>query len=160
MDKIQIRQLNSQDKPWVSQFLKETWGSTKVVSRCCVHNADELPGFIAVQDKNPIGLVTYRIEDFECEIVTINSLCEGVGIGTELLKAVIQTAGSASCKRIWAITTNDNLNALRFYQTRGFVLAELHRNAIEKSRELKPEIPVYGIDNIPIRDEIEVEMNF
>lgn len=135
-------------------------GSTKVVSRCCVHNADELPGFIAVQDKNPIGLVTYRIEDFECEIVTINSLCEGVGIGTELLKAVIQTAGSASCKRIWAITTNDNLNALRFYQTRGFVLAELHRNAIEKSRELKPEIPVYGIDNIPIRDEIEVEMNF
>ncbi|MFQ5637433.1 MAG: hypothetical protein ACE5IR_05510 [bacterium] len=33
----------------------------------------------------------------------------------------------------------------------------MHRNAIEKFRKLKPEIPRFGIDGIPIRDEIEME---
>jgi ribosomal protein S18 acetylase RimI-like enzyme len=53
---------------------------------------------------------------------------------------------------------NDNLHALRFYQKRGFVLVALHRNALEASRKLKPEIPLVGIDGIPIRDEIELEL--
>jgi hypothetical protein len=56
------------------------------------------------------------------------------------------------------VTTNDNLNALRFYQKRGFVLVAVHRNALEVSRKLKPEIPLVGMDSIPLRDEIELEM--
>jgi hypothetical protein len=62
------------------------------------------------------------------------------------------------CTRLWLITTNDNLHALRFYQKRGFMLVAVHRNAVEQSRKLKPEIPLYGKDGIPIRDEIELEM--
>jgi ribosomal protein S18 acetylase RimI-like enzyme len=54
-------------------------------------------------------------------------------------------------------TTNDNLNALRFYQKHGFVLAALRPNALEKTRKLKP-IPALGENGIPIRDEIELEM--
>jgi hypothetical protein len=56
------------------------------------------------------------------------------------------------------ITTNDNTAALRFWQKRGFKLLRVHRNAVEKSRKLKPEIPLTGNDGIPIRDEIELEM--
>ncbi|HEX7715028.1 MAG TPA: GNAT family N-acetyltransferase, partial [Bacillota bacterium] len=62
------------------------------------------------------------------------------------------------CQRLWLITTNDNLAAIRFYQLRGFVLVALHRDAIAQSRKLKPEIPLRGIDGIPIRDEIELEV--
>jgi hypothetical protein len=62
----------------------------------------------------------------------------------------------ANCTRF--ATTNDNLNALRFYQKRGFVLVSVHRNAVIKSRQLKPEIPLTGNDGIPLRDEIELEM--
>ena len=29
---------------------------------------------------------------------------------------------------------------------------------MERSRELKPEIPLYGVDGIRIRDEIELEI--
>lgn len=58
------------------------------------------------------------------------------------------------------ITTNDNMKALRFYQKQGFVLKALYPNALEESRELKPEIPKIGIDNIPLRDEIELEIKF
>ena len=67
-------------------------------------------------------------------------------------------AVAAGCRRLWLITTNDNLPALRFYQRRGFVLAALHRDAIAASRRLKPQIPLLGLDNIPIRDELELEM--
>jgi len=159
MDKVQIKPLTEEDKFWVSTFTAEQWGAPKVVMRGHVYEVEQLPGFKAVQKDENIGLITYRIHNDECEIVTLNSLVEGMGIGTELLKAVIQQAASSNCKRIWTVTTNDNVTALRFYQTRGFVLAALHRNAVEKSRELKPEIPAYGHDSIPIRDEIEVEIN-
>ena len=54
--------------------------------------------------------------------------------------------------------TNDNLEALRFYQTRGLVLAAIHCNALERSRRIKPEIPLVGKHGIPLRDEIELEM--
>ncbi len=155
---LEVRALLPEDVIWVLEFLQDHWGSTDIVTRGRIQKGHELPGFVAVQDGNKIGLVTYHIESNECEIVTLNSLIEGIGIGTELLKEVLKTAVGLKCKRGWAITTNDNLNALRFYQTRGFVLVALYRNAVEESRVLKTDMPVYGMDSIPIRDEIEVEM--
>ena len=80
------------------------------------------------------------------------------GIGTLLIKAVAEAAKAQGCKRLWLITTNDDTNAIRFYQKKGFVLVALHVNAIEKSRELKPSIPLVGMDGIPILHELEYEM--
>jgi RimJ/RimL family protein N-acetyltransferase len=71
---------------------------------------------------------------------------------------VSNIALKAGCRRIWLITTNDNTAALRFYQKKGFSLVAVHRNAIERSRQLKPEIPETGNDGIPLRDEIELEI--
>ena len=87
----------------------------------------------------------------------MNSLAEGEGVGTALLEAVKEAAVIASCERVWLITTNDNLHALHFYQKRGFRLVALYPNALESSRRLKPEIPLTGLDGIPLRDEIELE---
>jgi DNA-3-methyladenine glycosylase I len=155
---FQIRPLNKGDHDWLARFLEEHWGSTKIVSRGRICYADELPGFIAVREDKPVGLVTYRIDGDACEIVTINSLVEGVGIGSALLDAVKDIVASAKCKRLWLVTTNDNLAALRFYQKRGFLLVAVYRNALEQSRRLKPEIPLVGIDGILLRDEIELEL--
>jgi GNAT superfamily N-acetyltransferase len=105
-----------------------------------------------------VGLVTYNIVDDSCEIVTLNSTYPSSGIGTALVEAVRDIAIKSACKRLWLITTNDNLNALRFYQKRSFVLVAVHRNALELSRKLKPEIPMIGNHGIPLRDEIELEM--
>jgi N-acetylglutamate synthase-like GNAT family acetyltransferase len=155
---IKIRPVQSSDRGWIVRLLTEHWGSTQVVSRGKSHQPEHLPGFVALQDGQPMGLLTYRIEGDECEIVTLDSLMEGVGIGRGLIDAARNTALAAGCKRLWLITTNDNLHALRFYQRREFVLAALHANAIEQSRRIKPEIPLIGMDGIPIRDEIELEM--
>jgi ribosomal protein S18 acetylase RimI-like enzyme len=90
--------------------------------------------------------------------VTIDSAKPGIGIGTLLIEAVTQAAREAGCKRLWLITTNDNLHALRFYQKHGFTLLTVHRYALDASRQLKPSIPLIGNDHIPLHHEIELEM--
>jgi N-acetylglutamate synthase-like GNAT family acetyltransferase len=158
MKSFQIRPKNKDDQAWVVTLLKEWWAGPKIVTRGKTHKADELPGFIAIQDGKPAGLITYKIIGDECEIVTMNSLAEGKGAGSALIGAVKNVATKAGCQRLWLITTNDNTKALRFYQKRGFKLVAVYRNALERSRKLKPDIPLTGNDGIPIRDEIEMEM--
>ena len=153
----EIRELTNADHAWVRQILVQHWHSTTVVSRGHIHQADVLPGFVALRKGERLGLVTYHVANKECEIVTLNSLVEGKGVGSGLIDAVTNTATLCGCNRLWLVTTNDNTHALRFYQKRGFALVAVHRRAIEQSRLLKPEIPLTGIDGIPIRDEIECE---
>lgn len=155
---IVLRKLEPKDRDWMRGLLSERWGSTRIVSRGRVHKVDQLPGFIAEEQEAPIGLVTYRIDGDECEIVSLDSLVEGRGVGSALVEAVKEPATREGCNTVWLITTNDNTAALRFYQKLGFRLVAVHRDAVDKSRELKPEIPGIGMDGIPIRDEVELEL--
>ena len=158
MQAITILPINTEDRVWVSQFIFEHWGSNKAISCGVVHFPQNLPGFVVLHDGEKVGLITYNIRGTSCEIVTINSVRQFAGVGTALIEAVRDIALKSGCKRLWLITTNDNMNALRFYQKRGFVLVAIHRNALDISRKLKPEIPLIGNDGIPLRDEIELEM--
>src|SRR5947209_1616572 len=158
MPEYTIRPLNPEDAEWVAHFIEEQWHSPIAISRGKIYYPHTLPGFVALQDDKPVGLITYTIQDHDCEIVTIDSIFPSHGTGTALIQAVKEVAEQHQCSRLWLITTNDNLNALRFYQKRGFTLVALHRNALEQSRKLKPEIPLMGKDGIPLRDEIELEM--
>ncbi len=75
-----------------------------------------------------------------------------------MIDAVVEEARKQNCRRVFLITTNDNLKALGFYQKRGFELVKINRGAISESRKLKPSIPLIGMNNIPMRDEIELEI--
>ena len=159
IERILTVPITDRDREWLRNYLQERWGSSQVVSRGIVYQADTLPGFIAKWKGEPAGLLTYHIEGDACEIVSLNSDIEGVGIGTALLEAAKKQAASQGCRRLWLITTNDNVEAIRFYQKQGYELVAVHRNAIEQSRKLKPSIPAIGLHGIPIRDEIEFEMH-
>ncbi|MGD8394451.1 MAG: GNAT family N-acetyltransferase [Candidatus Eiseniibacteriota bacterium] len=155
---ITIRALTAADHDWVVETLVASWGSAEIVTRGVVHDAAALPGFVAVTGDQRVGLVTYRPDESDCEILSLNSFMEGCGIGTALLLAVEAEARQLGLGRVWLVTTNDNLHAVRFYQRRGYRLAALHTGAIDVvSRRIKPSIPLTGIDDIPIRDEIEIE---
>jgi ribosomal protein S18 acetylase RimI-like enzyme len=148
------------DNVEVTAFLKERWMGPEVVSKGKLRNAGLLARVIVKDPCGKIaGLATYEIDkaDRSCELVTLDSTLEGQGIGGMLLSAVENAAAEAGCKRIWLITTNDNLKAAAFYQEKGYVRVAVHENAMEKSRELKPSIPLVGIDGVPIRDEWEFE---
>jgi GNAT superfamily N-acetyltransferase len=125
-----------------------------------VHPLDH-PAFIAEgADGHLLGMLTYVPgHDWEqCEILTLHAGEQWHGTGTALIEAAGQLARQQGCARLWVITTNDNVDALRFYQRRGFCLVRVHRGAVDRSRaRLKPEIPSVGAYGIPLRDEIELE---
>jgi GNAT superfamily N-acetyltransferase len=153
-----VRKVREEDRPWVVSRMSRYWGSHLVVSRGRLHDTLDLPAFLAELQGRRVGLLTYRLDGAECEVVTLHSEVEGRGIGTSLIEAVKEAARDGGANRLWLITTNDNLKALGFYQRRGFVLVRVHRGAIKESRRLKPEIPLIAPNGIPILDEIELEM--
>lgn len=137
---------------------RQYWGDEMVVAHGVIYYPAELPGFIAEFANNPIGLATYSISGEECELVSIETDLTGNGIGKALVQSVKQKALEVGCQRLWLVTTNDNLEALGFYQKIGFLLVAVHRDAINEARKVKPSIPLLGEHGIPLRDEIELEM--
>lgn len=133
------------------------------MSRGVVHDLVGYPGFVALENTDAgdrVGLLTYHIADDHCEITSLDSLRENVGVGSALIAAAQEVAQAAGCVRLWLITTNDNLRAIGFYQKRGFEMVAVHRRALDESRPLKPQIPLVGLHGIPLRDEIEFEVRF
>ncbi len=155
---ISIKPIMGNDRPWIHQLLTEQWGSNLIVVTQRIIDAAQLPGFIALQAQARIGLITYISSDSICEIITLNSLQQNIGAGTGLLDKLRLTAHGQQCTALSVITTNDNLNALRFYQKYGFHLHALYPNAVQSSRLMKPSIPETGENGIPIRDEIELRL--
>jgi ribosomal protein S18 acetylase RimI-like enzyme len=153
-----LRRLTPADLAQVRQWWRARWAGEMVVVHGAVIHPDPLDGFVAVDEGNWVGLITYYIEAEDCEIVSLDSLKENQGIGTALVRAVIEAARQAGCRRVHLVTTNDNLTALKFYQKLGFALAVIHRNAMDAVRRLKPEVPMIGEHGIPLRDEIELEL--
>lgn len=142
----------------INQFIKEHWYSTKMVVRGQEFDMSEMEGVVAHNEGQIIGLITYMLRNRICEIMSLDSLEEKQGIGTALLNMVIQEAKESNIQKVVLITTNDNINAIRFYQRRGFDMVNLYRNILDVSRKLKPEIPLIGENDIPLRHEIEFEM--
>jgi ribosomal protein S18 acetylase RimI-like enzyme len=155
---IQIRKIKETDLEWVREIFVNNWGGDFIVSKGKIYKYNSLDGFIAEEKAEKVGLITINTENGETEIITINSLLKERGIGSLLLGATVNAAKEKKSKRIWLYTTNDNLNALRFYQKNGFRLVRINAGAIAESRKLKQQIPEFGEDGIPIRDEIELEM--
>jgi hypothetical protein len=142
---MRIRARRANDRSWVESLVSEHGGSSRVVSRGILHDALSLPGLVAERDGVPVGLLLYRIERDECEVV--------------VLIAIEPIARRAGCRRLWLITTNDNRSALAFYRAVGWTRVAVHRGAIREARRLKPEIPEFGEDGTPIEDEIEFELS-
>ena len=96
-----IRSLCKDDINWLRQVIEKEWASNKLVSRGKVYLIDQLPGFIAIQKDKRVGLLTYKINNEECEIITLNSFIENRGIGSDLLDKIERFSSSIGCKRIW-----------------------------------------------------------
>jgi ribosomal protein S18 acetylase RimI-like enzyme len=100
-------------------------------------------------------MVAYEPDGDDAEVVYIEVTDKHQGVGTRLLDAV---EARTEARRLWLVTTNDNLDALRFYQRRGFRIARVRPGAVDEARRtLKPSIAEVGNFGIPIRDEIVLE---
>ena len=147
-----VRAKTAADQDWVDRLLAERWGSALIVVHGATFDAGILPALVAGDRE---GLATY--DPARGELVTLDALSLWRGIGTALIDAlalVLRDAGHAAMR---VTTTNDNLDALRFYQRRGFAIVAVRRGAVDEARKLKPTIPVLGAFRIPLHDEIELE---
>jgi N-acetylglutamate synthase-like GNAT family acetyltransferase len=159
MSKIIYRAVRETDEEWIDQFIQKHWSSEKVVVHNTVYYPRELKGIIAEDKKGRTGLITYNLENENCEIVTLNSISENKGVGTSLVNLVIAEAQKKKCRTVWLITTNDNIKAMHFYQKLGFKLVKIYPDAVKESRKLKPEIPLHEENGTPLRDELEFSLD-
>jgi N-acetylglutamate synthase-like GNAT family acetyltransferase len=157
---IKVRRTNNDDRPWIKSLWEENWHGDFMITRGKNHRLNDVDGFIAEVNGKKVGLITYRTYNDELEITSMDSLVENKGVGTSLVNKVLATGKAKGLHRVMLITTNDNMNALRYWQKRGFRLVKVYPGAVDESRKLKPGISLVGNDGIPLRDEIELEIAF
>jgi ribosomal protein S18 acetylase RimI-like enzyme len=152
---VVIRPFRNDDVAWAEQLIGAEFGGRIQARLGSTIDALAVPGFIAETDGRPVGIVTFDHRGGDVEIVYIEAVERGRGVGTALVAAVDETTNP---DRLWLVTTNDNLDALRFYQRRGFRISEIHCGAVDEARRTrKPTISAVGHHGIPIRDEIVLE---
>ncbi len=153
---ILIKDVSPEDSSWLEALIEKDWGGNPLVVRTVSYYPHSMPGLIALQGGKRVGILSYEIRDEICEIIVFEVFDKFKGIGTKMLEALKALISKKGCKRIYLMTTNDNLDALRFYQRRGFTISGIHIDSVKKSREIKPSIGLTGDHDIPVRDEIDL----
>jgi ribosomal protein S18 acetylase RimI-like enzyme len=153
-----LRAKRPDDNAALTVIWDRTHAGAVLITRGHSYDARDLEGFVAEDGGRMVGALTYAFADGECEVATLDSWDEDKGVGTALLAAVVDLARARGARRAWLITSNDNIRAIRFYQKRGWDLVAVHRFAIDEARKQKPDIPLVGDNDIPIRHEIEFEL--
>ncbi|MFF0154175.1 GNAT family N-acetyltransferase [Micromonospora sp. NPDC005203] len=157
MDGFEVRTARSAERAAIDALHEREWGGPYVVAHDTRHDVRTLPTLVAVDPAAVLGALTYRVDEDALEVVTLVAAVPGRGVGTALLSAATSIAAETGLARVWLITSNDNLRALRFYQRRGMRLVHVDPGAVDRARQLKPEIPLVGEDGIPLHDELVLE---
>jgi ribosomal protein S18 acetylase RimI-like enzyme len=158
VDNLEVRSPTGAELPHLHRLLAQAWGDLFVACHGTSYDLTALPAVVAVAAGRIRGAVTYRIDGAACEMVSVNAFTDRRGVGTALVEHAAALAARHGCSRLWCTTTNDNVDALRFYQRRGFRLVALRPGAVDQARRhVKPQIPATGAHGIPLRDEIDVE---
>jgi 2-oxo-4-hydroxy-4-carboxy--5-ureidoimidazoline (OHCU) decarboxylase/GNAT superfamily N-acetyltransferase len=156
-----VRDFEPRDHDWARRLIAEHQGGDHRVARLG-ELLDPLAqeGIVAEQDGRPVGVLTVHETDRGLEVLTLHSEARGIGAGTRLLETAVRVAAASNAPRLWLVTTNDNLDAVRWYLRRGMTVAAVHAGAVDRDREtLKPELPATNPANgIPLRDLVELEL--
>jgi 2-oxo-4-hydroxy-4-carboxy--5-ureidoimidazoline (OHCU) decarboxylase/GNAT superfamily N-acetyltransferase len=155
---IRIRDLTPVDHDWAAELIASESGGTRMIARLGeVIDPLTLDGLVAEVDGQPVGLATLRPSpDAGLEVLTLHAALRGHGVGSALLTAAREVAARGGWPRLWLLTTNDNLGAIRFYLRWGMHVERVHEGAVDRDRRLKPSISVVNRDNgIPITDLVE-----
>lgn len=159
MTGVAVRPVRAGDRAAVDALHEREWGGPYVVAHGTRHDLRTLPTLVATDGAGAVvGALVHRDDADGLEVVSVVAAVSGGGVGTALLAAAEQVARAGGRDRLWLVTTNDNLRALRFYQRRGLRLARVDQGAVDRARRLKPSIPAVGDDGIPLHDELVLEL--
>ena len=159
---LDVRDFEAADHAWARRLIGAHQGGDHRVARLGeLLDPTEQEGIVAELDGRPIGLLTVHETDRGLEVLTLHSEVGGVGAGTRLLETALRVAEASHAPRLWLVTTDANLDAIRWYLRRGLTVARVHPGAVDADRAtIKPTIPATNPENErPIRDLIELEID-
>jgi ribosomal protein S18 acetylase RimI-like enzyme len=157
---LTVRRATDEDRAAVDAIHDVTWGGPVVVGHGVAYDLRTLPTLVAVDAAgNVLGALAYHVGGDVLEVVSVAAAgAGGSGAGGALLSAAVEEARSQGLRRVWLITTNDNLPALRFYQRRGMRITAVSPGAVDEARRRKPSIPLTGHEGIALHDELTLEL--
>ena len=158
---LEVRDFEPRDHEWARGLIGRHQGGDHRVARLGeLLDPIEQEGIVAELDGRPAGLLTVHEGGRGLEVLTLHSEVQGAGVGTRLLETALRVAAASGSPRLWLVTTNDNVDAIRWYLRRGMTVARVHDGGVEADRAaLKPGIPERNADNgLPIRDLVELEL--
>ena len=147
------------DRAFLDELLRLRWSGGALMLRGKIVHPKDVEAIAAYHDGRLAGVGTWRLEGRVIYLATLNNITEQRGVGVALLAAAMELGRDKGAALLRVIVTNDNLNALGFYQRRGFRVVAVYPGAIDTIRALLPSIPAIGQNRIPIRDEIELEID-
>jgi len=156
--KYVVCQVDTAIRNKIQPILDETWGAPLLAVNGRLWDSRIMPGFAAVSGNEVLGYLLYEFHDGFCEIMVLESVAQNIGVASTLIEQVKHIAKSSGVNKVIVQTSNDNTHAFRFYQRRGFIIREFRLGTMDVARQLKPSIPLIGEEGIPLRDEIEFEI--
>lgn len=155
---VSVRPATAADADAVRHQAVAAWGRPVVVGHGTAYDLTTLPALLAERDGRAVGMLAYQVVDSALEVVSISATERAGGVGSALLAEAVRAGIGHGCRRLWLVTSNDNLDALRFYQRRGLRIVAVRPGGVDRARELKPDIPLVGAYGIPLHDELVLEM--
>lgn len=155
---VDVRPATEADRAWIDRLLDARWGGPIQVANGRSYRPADLQGFVAWSSGERVGYAAFDVAADVAWIGLIDAVEKRRGVGTSLVRRLIDEARSRECVSLRVITTNDNLPAQALYERLGFTLRQLRRGAVDESRRIKPTIPPLAADGTPITDELEYEL--
>lgn len=144
------------DATFIDEQWRRLWG-LPVVSLDREYQPTDVEGLVYRDDGGaPRGLVTWYVGGDRAEIVSVDAFEQGRHVGGRLLNGAEEEMRRRGAKRATIMTTNDNLRAIAFYVRHGYRIVAVHLDAMDRVRQLKPEVPKTGHDDLPLQDVIEL----
>lgn len=159
MDKTPFRIEPLTDTELIRALLARRWGDDLMMFGR-TWKIDEYEAIVARGEKGEIlGLGTHALQKTTILALTIDNFFEIRGVGRALLERIAEIGREKNARVLRVLTTNDNTPALRYFQKLGFRIVALYPGAIMIYRTVARNLPEIGVDNIPVRDAIELEID-
>jgi GNAT superfamily N-acetyltransferase len=150
-----VHEATDRDRAVVRDLFQRDFGRTQIVAFGDVMNVDEMPALVALTYEDVSGALAYRLRGDGLHIVALatDALWQRSGVGGHLVAEAELLARRLSLARVIVTTTNDNVQALYFYQRRGYrITAVVPGSVIAQTKQERD-----GFGGIPVRDEVQLE---
>jgi ribosomal protein S18 acetylase RimI-like enzyme len=147
--------VRGEERSAVREFVRRFWGEEEQLTFDGKFRVAELPGFVAKAQERVIGFISFSPTSDALLVVALGVLprYQCCGIGRRLIRKVEVEARKLGKIKVLVSTSNDDLPALGFYQSRGFQIFEVKPNVIaEKHAKI-----LRGIGGLPVRDELRLQ---